>query len=242
MVKIIGHRGASDDAPENTISSIKEAFVQGADGVEVDVRLTKDERVVCIHDKNTVRTTGLSLEVKNTNYRELKNLDAGSWKGAAWKDELIPSLEEVLKEVPLNKEIFIEIKTSLEIIDPLISLVLSSKITKKNITMISFNAEVIKEIKLRLPEVTCNLLTAFDPSYNEKDLPQLLKKIDADGVGVQNHAKLTKDFIDKIKNINKDVHVWTVNEGEKAKKYSLLGLSSITTNKPRYIKYFLSAS
>ena len=113
---------------------------------------------------------------------------------------------------------------------------------QKNITMISFNAEVIKEIKLRLPEVTCNLLTAFDPSYNEKDLPQLLKKIDADGVGVQNHAKLTKDFIDKIKNINKDVHVWTVNEGEKAKKYSLLGLSSITTNKPRYIKYFLSAS
>lgn len=242
MVKIIGHRGASDDAPENTISSIKEAFVQGADGVEVDVRLTKDERVVCIHDKNTVRTTGLSLEVKNTNYRELKNLDAGSWKGAVWKDELIPSLEEVLKEVPLNKEIFIEIKTSLEIIDPLISLVLSSKIMQKNITMISFNAEVIKEIKLRLPEVTCNLLTAFDPSYNEKDLPQLLKKIDADGVGVQNHAKLTKDFIDKIKNINKDVHVWTVNEGEKAKKYSLLGLSSITTNKPRYIKYFLSAS
>ena len=242
MVKIIGHRGASDDAPENTISSIKEAFVQGADGVEVDIRLTKDKKVVCIHDKNTVRTTGLSLEVKNTNYRELKNLDAGSWKGAAWKDELIPSLEEVLKEVPLNKEIFIEIKTSLEIIDPLISLVLSSKITQKNITMISFNAEVIKEIKLRLPEVTCNLLTAFDPSYNEKDLPQLLKKIDADGVGVQNHAKLTKDFIDKIKNINKDVHVWTVNEGEKAKKYSLLGLSSITTNKPRYIKYFLSAS
>ena len=242
MVKIIGHRGASDDAPENTISSIKEAFMQGADGVEVDVRLTKDERVVCIHDKNTIRTTGLSLEVKNTNYRELKNLDAGSWKGAAWKDELIPSLEEVLKEVPINKEIFIEIKTSLEIIDPLISLVLSSKIMQKNITMISFNAEVIKEIKLRLPEVTCNLLTAFDPSYNEKDLPQLLKKIDADGVGVQNHAKLTKDFIEKIKNINKDVHVWTVNEGEKAKKYSLLGLSSITTNKPRHIKYFLSAS
>ncbi|MDC0028154.1 glycerophosphodiester phosphodiesterase family protein [Gammaproteobacteria bacterium] len=242
MVKIIGHRGASDDAPENTISSIKEAFMQGADGVEVDVRLTKDERVVCIHDKNTIRTTGLSLEVKNTNYGELKNLDAGSWKGAAWKDELIPSLEEVLKEVPINKEIFIEIKTSLEIIDPLISLVLSSKIMQKNITMISFNAEVIKEIKLRLPEVTCNLLTAFDPSYNEKDLPQLLKKIDADGVGVQNHAKLTKDFIEKIKNINKDVHVWTVNEGEKAKKYSLLGLSSITTNKPRHIKYFLSAS
>jgi glycerophosphoryl diester phosphodiesterase len=48
MVKIIGHRGASDDAPENTISSIKEAFVQGADGVEVDIRLTKDKKS-CLH-------------------------------------------------------------------------------------------------------------------------------------------------------------------------------------------------
>ena len=242
MVKIIGHRGASDDAPENTISSIKEAFVQGADGVEVDVRLTKDKRVVCIHDKNTLRTTGLSLEVKNSDYRELKNLDAGSWKGAAWKDELIPSLEEVLKEVPLDKEIFIEVKTGLEIIDPLISLVLSSKIKQRNISMISFNDQVIKEIKLRLPDTRCNLLTAFDPSYNEKDLPQLLKKIGADGVGVQNHPKLTKDFIDKIRNINKDVHVWTVNEGDEAKKYFSLEISSITTNKPKHIKNSLSAS
>ena len=139
MVKIIGHRGASDDAPENTGSSIKEAFAQGADGVEVDVRLTKDKKIICIHDKNTLRTTGLSLEVKKSDYRELKNLDAGSWKGAVWRDESIPSLEEVLKEVPLNKEIFIEVKTGLEIIDPLISLVLSSKITQRNISIISLN-------------------------------------------------------------------------------------------------------
>jgi glycerophosphoryl diester phosphodiesterase len=242
MVKIIGHRGASDDAPENTISSIKEAFAQGADGVEVDVRLTKDKKIICIHDKNTLRTTGLSLEVKKSDYRELKNLDAGSWKGAVWRDESIPSLEEVLKEVPLDKEIFIEVKTGLEIIDPLISLVLSSKITQRNISIISFNDQVIKEIKLCLPDTTCNLLTAFDPSYNEKDLPQLLRKIGADGVGVQNHPKLKKDFIDKIRNINKDVHVWTVNEGDEAKKYSSLEISSITTNKPRHIKSCLSAS
>ena len=58
MVRIIGHRGASDDAPENTISSIKEAFKQGADGVEVDVRITKDGKVICMHDKTTLRTTG----------------------------------------------------------------------------------------------------------------------------------------------------------------------------------------
>ena len=242
MVRIIGHRGASDDAPENTISSIKEAFIQGADGVEVDVRITKDGKVICMHDKNTLRTTGSSLDVNKVKYSELKELDAGSWKSSAWVNEPIPLLKEALEEVPTDKEIFIEVKTGLEIIDPLTSLVLNSKIMLKNISIISFNDRVIKEIKLCLPDTTCNLLTAFDPSYNEQDLPQLLKEIGADGVGAQNHPKLTKDFIDKIKSTNKDVHVWTVNEGDEAKKYSMLGLSSITTNKPKHIKNCLSAS
>ena len=242
MVRIIGHRGASDDAPENTISSIKEAFTQGADGIEVDVRLTKDKRVICLHDKNTLRTTGLSLDVKNSDYEEIKELDAGSWKATNWTNERIPLLEKVLEEMPLNKEIFIEVKTGLEIVDPLISLILNSKIKQKNISIISFNDQVIKEIKLCLPDATSNLLIAFDPPYNEKDLTQLLKKIGADGVGVQNHPKLTNSFIKKIKNINKDVHVWTVDKADEAKKYSLLGLSSITTNKPKLIKDYLSAS
>ena len=122
MVRIIGHRGASDDAPENTISSIKEAFRQGADGVEVDVRITKDGKVICIHDKNTLRTTGLSLDINEAKYDELQELDAGSWKSSAWLNEPIPLLDEALEEVPADKEIFIEVKTGLEIIDPLILL------------------------------------------------------------------------------------------------------------------------
>ena len=242
MVKIIGHRGASDDAPENTISSIKEAFKQGADGVEVDVRITKDGKVICMHDKNTLRTTGSSLDVNKVKYSELKELDAGSWKSSVWVNESIPLLEEVLEEVSEDKEIFIEIKTGLEIIDPLILLVQNSNIKHKNISVISFNDQVIKNIKLRLPDITANLLVAFDPSYNEEDLPQLLENIGADGAGVQNHPKLTKSFVEKINTLNKNIHVWTVNKGDEAKEYSLLGLSSITTNKPGHIRDYLSAS
>jgi glycerophosphoryl diester phosphodiesterase len=242
MVRIIGHRGASDDAPENTISSIKEAFRQGADGVEVDVRITKDGKVICIHDKNTLRTTGLSLDINEAKYNELQELDAGSWKSSAWLNEPIPLLDEALEEVPADKEIFIEVKTGLEIIDPLILLIQSSKIQQKNISVISFNDQVIKKIKLCLPNITANLLVAFDPSYNEEKLPQLLENIGADGVGVQNHPKLTRSFVEKIKNLNKNIHVWTVNEGDEAKEYSLMGLSSITTNKPSHIRDCLSAS
>ena len=101
---------------------------------------------------------------------------------------------------------------------------------------------MIKEIKSLLPEVTGNLLVAFDPSHNEKDLPKLLSTTGADGVGAQNHPKLNKNFVKTIKNLKKDVHVWTVNEEKEAKEYKLLGLSSITTNKPKIIKDYLLTS
>ena len=58
MIDIIGHRGASEDAPENTLAAIEEAWKQQADGVEVDVRITSDGNLVCIHDNNFLRTTG----------------------------------------------------------------------------------------------------------------------------------------------------------------------------------------
>jgi glycerophosphoryl diester phosphodiesterase len=61
-------------------------------------------------------------------------------------------------------------------------------------------------------------------------------------VGAQNHPKLNKNFVETIKNLKKDVHVWTVNEEEEAKEYQLLGLSSITTNKPKIIKDYLLTS
>ena len=61
MVEVIGHRGASSEAPENTLAANRLAFQQSADGIEVDVRLTKDQKLVCMHDKNTVRTADQEL-------------------------------------------------------------------------------------------------------------------------------------------------------------------------------------
>ena len=96
MIKVIGHRGASENAPENTLSSISEAWSQSADGVEVDVRLTKDLKLVCIHDKNTLRTSGKDALVKNTTLEDLRKMDFGAWRGKEWINEPIPVLEEVL--------------------------------------------------------------------------------------------------------------------------------------------------
>jgi|TARA_B110000305_G_scaffold65748_1_gene73497 glycerophosphoryl diester phosphodiesterase len=241
MVKVIGHRGASEDAPENTLSSVKESFKQGSDGVEIDIRLTKDNHVVCIHDKNSLRTSGEFLIISETKLNALKKLDVGSWKSKKWKNERIPLLEEVLKVIPDKKEIFIEVKTGTEIIEPLINALNRSNINLSDVSIISFNREVIKKIKSRMSEITGNLLIAFDPEVNlEQGLGDLLKSINADGVGAQNHQNLNSSLVKEVHNLRKKIHVWTVNDQEEANKFELMGINSITTNRPKLIKKSLN--
>lgn len=241
MVKVIGHRGASEDAPENTLSSVKESFKQGSDGVEIDIRLTKDNHVVCIHDKNSLRTSGEFLIISETKFNVLKKLDVGSWKSKKWKNERIPLLEEVLKVIPDKKEIFIEVKTGTEIIEPLINVLNRSNINLSDVSIISFNREVIKKIKSRMSEITGNLLIAFDPEVNlEQGLGDLLKSINADGVGAQNHQNLNSSLVKEVHNLRKKIHVWTVNDQEEANKFELMGINSITTNRPKLIKKSLN--
>ncbi len=80
---IIAHRGASHDAPENTLSAFKLAIEQGADAFEADFYLTRDNHIVCFHDKDTERITGRKLSITETPFDELRRMDVGNWKGAA---------------------------------------------------------------------------------------------------------------------------------------------------------------
>ncbi len=96
LLLIIAHRGESYDAPENTLASINLAWQRDADAVEIDVRLSKDNKVVVFHDKTTRRLGGRNESVKNQTLEELKELDVGSWKSEKYKNEKIPTLTEVL--------------------------------------------------------------------------------------------------------------------------------------------------
>src|SRR5688572_19130995 len=95
-VEFIGHRGASFDAPENTVAAIKLAWEQKADGAEFDVYLTKDGKVAVIHDATTKRTAGADLKVAGSTLTELRALDVGRWKGEKFTGEKIPTLDEML--------------------------------------------------------------------------------------------------------------------------------------------------
>ncbi|WP_408006668.1 glycerophosphodiester phosphodiesterase [Pseudalkalibacillus sp. A8] len=96
MTYIFAHRGASKYAPENTMSSFKKALEMKADGIELDVQLTKDKVPVIIHDETVKRTTDGKGFVSEFTYKQLQNLDSGKWFSKQFTGERIPSLEEFL--------------------------------------------------------------------------------------------------------------------------------------------------
>ena len=102
-VEIIAHRGASYDAPENTLASMRLGWEQKADSNELDVYLSKDGQIVLLHDATTKRTAGKDKPVIEQTVEELRTLDAGSWKGTQWAGEKIPTLAETLQILPEGK-------------------------------------------------------------------------------------------------------------------------------------------
>src|SRR5215203_6915763 len=107
---IVAHRGASAVAPENTMAAFREAIAVGADGIEFDVRLTKDLVPVVIHDNSLRRTGGVAARIADLTWNELRKFDVGSWFAAKWKlssgsfaNETVPSLEELFQVFESNQ-------------------------------------------------------------------------------------------------------------------------------------------
>jgi glycerophosphoryl diester phosphodiesterase len=109
--RVVAHRGASIEAPENTLAAFRRAWELGAEGIELDVRLSADGAVVVIHDASTKRTGGVDRRVSDQSLAELRSLDVGAWKADRYMGERIPTLAEVLATVPRGGTVFVEIKS-----------------------------------------------------------------------------------------------------------------------------------
>ena len=210
---IIAHRGASGEAPENTMDAFKLAWELGADGIEGDFHLTRDGHIVAIHDKDTNKVTKgkNKLIVKKTNLQELQKIDVGSWKSEKYFKARIPTLEEVIDSLPMGKKFFIEIKCGTEIMKPLIY-VINLKVKerpklKENISFISFDINVVRSCRSEWPEIEANYLESYKkikeiskwtPSENE--VFQFLKLSLASGLGSQaNKEVLKQSFIERLR-------------------------------------------
>jgi len=244
---IVAHRGASHDAPENTLAAFKLAWEQGADAIEGDFHLTKDGQIICIHDGDTKRVAGVDLKVAQTTMEELRKLDVGSWKDKKFAVERMPTLKEVLAIVPAKKQIFIEIKCGAAIVPVMKKDLEACGLKPEQMVVISFNEDVIAAVKKQLPGMKAHWLTGYKQDKETKawkptheQVLATLARIDADGLDTNAHETVTEAFVKSVRDAKLEFHCWTVDDPKVAQRFIALGVDSITTNRPAWLREQLS--
>lgn len=242
---IIAHRGESYDAPENTHASINLAWKKNDDAVEIDVQLTKDDKIVVIHDKSTLRTGGKLKRISSNTYGNLGMIDVGKFKGIKWKDERIPLLDDVIDKVPKNKILFVEIKSDDRIIKPLKNLIWKKNGNPDQIKFIGFDINTMKLIKIALPEFESYWIIEGKHYKSKLSLKKSIEECKAaglDGLDVQARKYLNSEAIPFIKNNGLRIYTWTVDDPKRAKQLFVDGIDGITTNRANWLKHQIRKS
>ncbi|MFH0819446.1 MAG: glycerophosphodiester phosphodiesterase family protein [bacterium] len=219
---IIGHRGAMGSEPENTLRSFKKAVELGADGVELDVYLSRDKELVVIHNNYVGLTTNSHGLIERMTLAEIKKLDAG-------RGEQVPTLEEVIDSlVPKNFIINIELK-GVGTVVPTVELVEQKKITDR-VIISSFLHSQVKIVKRLNPQIKTALLARKLPLRIAKFL-RLAKIYKADGFHIRKNF-LRKRHLKAAQENGLYVWVWTANGPREIKKFKNWGVDGIITNYP----------
>ncbi|WP_299461732.1 glycerophosphodiester phosphodiesterase family protein [uncultured Microscilla sp.] len=235
---IIAHRGASGEAPENTLAAIELALKQKADMIEVDVFLSKDEHIVVIHDASVNRTTNGQGKVETLTLTQLKKLDAGGWFGAAFVGEKIPTLTEVLTAVQGKAQLLIEVKQSGRGIARKINTLIAQHQANDWCIVQSFDTQVIKNLhKLKSPlrkhQLVVGNLPLFLPYHVNKKLSSgsVYQYANVQSVNLM-YWFTTQRVIEKLHAQNQQVIVWTVNQPKDIRRLMNMGVDGIITNYP----------
>ncbi|MDD4279077.1 MAG: glycerophosphodiester phosphodiesterase family protein [Candidatus Sumerlaeales bacterium] len=242
---IIAHRGASyEDAgytysPENTIASNKLAWEMNSDGVECDVHLSADKRVMVMHDGNTSRTTAgkISVDIAKTSSSELRKIDVGSWYNKKYASETLPFLEELIELVPPGKKLYVEIKCGSEVL-PFVDEIFTKSGKRNQMVIIGFGLDTMTDAVKMMPDVPVYYLRG-----GEKD-PKTGKVLphSVDFVKVCKERKITgldmwctgcdKNFCDAVLGANLGLIAWTVDDPKEMLRCAKVGVQGVTTNCP----------
>ncbi len=233
LPRVIGHRGAAEAAPENTLASFREAKRQGAQWVEFDAKLSADDRVFLLHDDNVDRTSNGKGPARAMSYDEIRALDAGSWKGSQFAGEKMPLLAEALSLFAQEDLQFnLELKpcpgrardTARIIIEELKHLWPAAK---PKPLLSSFVLECLEIARDLAPEFPRGLLLEEHPA-NWLELAQNLK---ADTVNIWDGAA-TQEWVAEIKEAGYGLLVYTVNDAARAKELIGWGVDGVFTDAP----------
>lgn len=230
MFEIIGHRGASFDAPENTLAAIQLAWEQQADGVEIDIRLTADNQIVVIHDATTGRVSKKDIEISKSTLNQIKEVEIKKEKAN------IPTLHEVIKILPLDKTLFIEFKCGIKAINVLRD-VLQFNNRFNNCRIISFDLKTLKEVKNYIPNVDLYWLQGVEEldDYLISWSLEKCREEQFNGLMVTSFV-VNPNLIEIFHKENLKLYAWTINSANTASKFAKWGLDGIITDRPGWIR------
>jgi glycerophosphoryl diester phosphodiesterase len=248
---IIGHRGSSAVAPENTIAAFARSLRDGADGFEFDVRLARDGVHMVIHDATLRRTAAITGAVSDFTSRELQQVDVGSWfnlkrQVAArpeYAAENVPTLEQVLNlNAGTEAILYLEMKSDENEVEPLAGAV--DELLRKHsfgnrVIVESFNLAAIKAVKLLDPNIPTAAL--FEPSLERPS--SLLRKMKTVELAVAaganeialHHSLAAKRVTEKAAQSNLPVVVWTVDHPVWLRRSRARGIHALMTNDPAHL-------
>ncbi|MFF5495791.1 glycerophosphodiester phosphodiesterase [Streptomyces aquilus] len=255
-IQVVAHRGASEEAPEHTLAAYRKAIEDGADALECDVRLTADGHLVCVHDRRVNRTSNGRGAVSALELAELATLDFGSWKNRDeepdWEHRpedreetsvlTLERLLELVADAGRRVELAIETKhptrwagqveERLMVLLKRFGLEAPATAADSPVRIMSFSARSLARVRAASPMLpTVYLMQFVSPRLRDGRLPAGVRIAGPSIRIVRNQPA----YIERLKRVGHQVHVWTVNEPEDVDLCVELGIDAIITNRPRAV-------
>ena len=228
---LLAHRGDKDHAPENTLPSFAQAIQKGADGVELDAKLTADGHVIVIHDATVNRTTDGSGKIQSFTLDAIRKLDAGSWFDKSFAGTQVPLLEDVFETVGRDKLINIELTNYATPRDGLVNKVCDLIKKHNNQSQILFSSFFSRNLKIAsqlLPNVPRGLLAM-------PGLAGLWARsfgfMFGDYQALHPHnTSANREQVQRVHRVKRRVHVWTANTPGEIKRLNDCGVDGMFTD------------
>ncbi|MBI5473052.1 MAG: glycerophosphodiester phosphodiesterase [Ignavibacteriae bacterium] len=236
---IVAHRGSSGKAPENTLAAFRQAIDDGADMIELDVRMTRDFELVVFHDRSVHRITGRRGRIWELTLAELRRLDAGSWFGKKFSGERIPTLRQVIEMLPANVSLNIEVKTDGDrrkghALEESLLLVLHERNFLSRAIVSSFNHTFLLRLHHVHPEVRTAVL--HFPVRNITRKPSAIVKRLGAMAFTCSVAQLRTRLVDDIHSHHLTLGCYGVNTRRQLEKAMRFGVDVVITDWPAEVR------
>ena len=224
-VSIIAHRGASNEAPENTMAAIQQAIKDEADWVEIDVQETVDDHIIVFHDSDFMKLAKNPLKIWDATLADVEAIDIGSWFDPKFSDQRAPTLRDVLKACKGKIRVLIELKYYGHDVDleNRVAQIVEEEGMVDQIELMSLKLEAVTKMKKLRPTWRVGLLMSVATGN--------LKASEADFLAI-NGAFVDRDLIKKAHQRQQDVLVWTVNDAASMSTMIGMGVDGLITDKP----------